>query len=64
MPSVLGPASTFVGSAEAPGPSSAPSSLASPLRPAAPLVLGLPACCIADAPTAPGASTEARNLSA
>eukprot|EP00969_Alexandrium_andersonii_P013742 599918-Alexandrium_andersonii.AAC.1 len=64
MPSALGLASTFVDPAGAPGSSSASSSRPSRMCPAAPLVLGLPAGCTADALPVPGVSTEARSLSA
>eukprot|EP00969_Alexandrium_andersonii_P330114 14588870-Alexandrium_andersonii.AAC.1 len=64
MSSALGPASTFVGPTEAPGPASASSSLPSRLCPAAPLVLGLPAGRTAAVLPTPGVSTEARSLSA
>eukprot|EP00969_Alexandrium_andersonii_P248816 10995419-Alexandrium_andersonii.AAC.1 len=71
MPSLPGPTSTSVDPAGTPGSSSASlgrswvvCSLPSRLDPAAPLVLGVPAGLAAAAPPAPGASTEARNLSA
>eukprot|EP00969_Alexandrium_andersonii_P158056 6985224-Alexandrium_andersonii.AAC.1 len=60
MPSLPGPTSTSVGPAGIPGSSSASSSPPSLPCPAASLVLGLPAGRITAAPSAPGASTEAR----